>query len=126
MNCKKCGSPLGPNDYYCGICGEKVEKENIEVVDEPVKQNNTALVLGIVGLILGSMILGILAIVFSKKPNASNAKTAKTLGIIAIVRSVLGFIFGFIYGFFILSGMIEEISAQLEAANIIINYLLAF
>ncbi len=122
MNCKKCGSPLGPNDYYCGICGEKVEKENIEVVDEPVKQNNTALVLGIVGLILGSMILGILAIVFSKKPNASNAKTAKTLGIIVIVRSVLGFI----YGFFILSGMIEEISAQLEAANIIINYLLAF
>ncbi|HOF43107.1 MAG TPA: hypothetical protein PLE44_00755 [Bacilli bacterium] len=122
MNCKKCDSPLGPNDYYCGICGEKVEKENIEVVDEPVKQNNTALVLGIVGLILGSMILGILAIVFSKKPNASNAKTAKTLGIIVIVRSVLGFI----YGFFILSGMIEEISAQLEAANIIINYLLAF
>lgn len=122
MNCKKCGSPLGPNDYYCGICGEKVEKENIEVVDEPVKQNDTALVLGIVGLILGSMILGILAIVFSKKPNASNAKTAKTLGIIVIVRSVLGFI----YGFFILSGMIEEISAQLEAANIIINYLLAF
>lgn len=122
MNCKKCGSPLGPNDYYCGICGEKVEKENIEVVDEPVKQNNTALVLGIVGLILGSVVLGILAIVFSKKPNASNAKTAKTLGIIVIVRSVLGFI----YGFFILSGMIEEISAQLEAANIIINYLLAF
>lgn len=122
MNCKKCDSPLGPNDYYCGICGEKVEKENIEVVDEPVKQNDTALVLGIVGLILGSMILGILAIVFSKKPNASNAKTAKTLGIIVIVRSVLGFI----YGFFILSGMIEEISAQLEAANIIINYLLAF
>ena len=126
MNCKKCGSPLGPNDYYCGVCGEKVEKEGEAVVTEPVMKNNTALTLGIIGLILGSVVLGILAIVFSKKPNASNAKTAKTLGIIAIVRSVLGFIFGFIYGFFILSGMIEEISAQLEAANIIINYLLAF
>ncbi|HHV14268.1 MAG TPA: zinc ribbon domain-containing protein [Acholeplasmataceae bacterium] len=122
MNCKKCGSPLGPNDYYCGVCGEKVEKEGEAVVTEPVMKNNTALTLGIIGLILGSVVLGILAIVFSKKPNASNAKTAKILGIFAIVRAVIGVF----YAIFVLPGMIEDIRAQLEVGSIIINYLLAF
>ena len=44
----------------------KSRKEGEAVVTEPVMKNNTALTLGIIGLILGSIVLGILAIVFSK------------------------------------------------------------
>ncbi|HHU21072.1 MAG TPA: hypothetical protein GXZ51_01320 [Acholeplasma sp.] len=119
MNCKKCESQVNPNDYYCGVCGEKIEREeqNLEQ-KEPAKQSNAAVTLGIIGLVLGSIVLGILAIVFSKKPNASNAKTAKILGIIAIVRgaiSVVNVILVFVW-------VIEDARFTTE----IINNLLAF
>lgn len=61
--------------------------QNTLVVTE--KKSSAALVCGIVGLFIAGIILGIIAIVLSNKPNASNPTAAKVLGILDIISSAI-------------------------------------
>lgn len=111
MNCKKCGNPVSPDAAFCGVCGEKIEKE-VTVVNAPAeKQSWAAFVLSIVGLSLCAsgivgLILSIIASSKAKKPNAALAKAAKILSIFGIIASAIFTLYWFIYVIIIVIGII--------------------
>ena len=75
MECSKCGKKLKKGDLFCNGCGAKVKKTNS-------KENNTKKK---EGLITASIVIGIIAILFSV-----------VLNILILPLAILGLIFGIV------------------------------
>lgn len=96
MYCSNCGAQVGDN-RFCSNCGME-QKRSVQNANDPfVSQyqqkeepsSNTALVLGILSLFFAGIILGIVAISLSFKPDAKNATAARVLGIIGLIGGII-------------------------------------
>ena len=111
--CKNCGKELDDGDNFCPVCGTKVSdvETPINKAPTPTETNSgsglavASLVLSIIALLLcltvffrvpylsfGSVVLGILAIVFGLDKRARNDKKAKAgwiMGIIALTLAAM-------------------------------------
>lgn len=102
MKCNHCGANLPDDAKFCSNCGSHVyhdpandpfENYGVQSPSQEKKPESSAgLVLGIISLFFAGIILGILAIVYSTKPNQKNAKAAQILGIIGIIGGIIGII----------------------------------
>ncbi len=104
MKCNNCGANV-PNDAkFCSNCGNHIyyseandpfENYGVQSPRQEAKpESNSALILGIISLFFAGIILGILAIVYSTKPNQKNARAAQILGIIGFIGGVITTILG--------------------------------
>ncbi len=97
MYCSNCGKEQPDNVKFCTECGKELNNE-VDVFAaqgatakvEPTKIS--ALVCGIISLFILGFILGIVAIVLSRKEDQKHRTAAMVLGIIGLVGWVL-FIF---------------------------------
>lgn len=86
--CVSCGTPLADGALYCTNCGKPVSEMKQTEPYVPAKSTSAEQVLGILGIVFAflspivGLILGIVGLV--KSIHADN-KSAKTLGILAIV-----------------------------------------
>ncbi|MBQ2639990.1 MAG: zinc-ribbon domain-containing protein [Bacilli bacterium] len=80
--CSKCGKKLKKGDLFCGECGtkvgKKVAKKKEEVSKKETKKSNE-------GLVVASLVIGIIAIIFSA-----------VLNILIVPLAILGLIFGIV------------------------------
>lgn len=96
MYCSNCGAKVG-DSRFCSNCGMEQNKSVQNANDPFVSQyqqkeepsSNTALVLGIISLFFAGIILGIVAISLSLKPDAKNATAARVLGIIGLIGGII-------------------------------------
>lgn len=75
---------MEPNNNFNN---EPIEFKKEDQVEET---SNAAFICGIVGIFVAGIILGIIAIVLSKKPESKNKQAAFILGIVDIVLAVVG------------------------------------
>lgn len=99
MYCDNCGKEQPDNVKFCTNCGKELNV-NVDVFAAPsggeeakvVPTKSSALVCGIISLFIAGFILGVVAIVLSRKEDQKHRTAAMVLGIIGLVGWVL-FIF---------------------------------
>lgn len=95
MYCSNCGKEQPDNVKFCTECGKELRSEadvfaasqGAQGKVEPTK--SSALVYGILSLFIFGFILGIVAIVLSRKEDQKHRTAAMVLGIIGIVGWVI-------------------------------------
>lgn len=96
MYCSNCGAKVG-DSKFCSNCGME-QKRSTQNTNDPFayqyqKQaeptSNAALILGVISLFFAGIILGIVAIVLSFRPEAKNATAARVLGIIGLIGGII-------------------------------------
>lgn len=102
--CVSCGSQMEDGTEFCPKCGVR-NGESVKF--DPVRSdsgdmNPAAIVLGILGILLGlfvpiiGLILGVIGIVLSSKGSVGHRNTGFVLSVLAILVSVVSWIFGVI------------------------------
>ena len=129
MNCKNCGKELTDDMAFCPVCGEKVYRNVIDIVEEEKTEENEKgpwKVFAKFGSIFGKISLcvfwlagvginlGVLGIVFSCLGKKS--KLRKTMAEVGFKRSLLATILAL--GFMSLTALITFILNMLEKTNI--------
>ncbi len=99
MYCSNCGAKVG-DSKFCSNCGME-QKRSVHSENDPFTSqyqqkeepsSNTALVLGILSLFFAGIILGIVAIVLSFRPEAKDATAARVLGIIGLIGGIISIV----------------------------------
>lgn len=129
MNCKKCGKELTDDMIFCPICGEKIYRNVIDIVEEEKAEeteNGPWKVFARFGSIFAKISLcifwlagvginlGILGIVFSCLGKKS--KSRRKMAEVGFKRSLIATILAL--GFMSLTALITFILNMLEKANI--------
>lgn len=99
MYCSNCGAKVG-DSKFCSNCGME-QKRSTQNTNDPFayqyqKQaeptSNAALILGVISLFFAGIILGIVAIVLSYRPEAKDATAARVLGIIGLIGGIISIV----------------------------------
>ena len=99
MYCSNCGAKVG-DSKFCSNCGME-QKRSTQNTNDPFayqyqKQaeptSNAALILGVISLFFAGIILGIVAIVLSFRPEAKDATAARVLGIIGLIGGIISIV----------------------------------
>lgn len=99
MYCSNCGAKVG-DSKFCSNCGME-QKRSTQNTNDPFayqyqKQteptSNAALILGVISLFFSGIILGIVAIVLSFRPEAKNATAVRVLGIIGLIGGIISIV----------------------------------
>lgn len=83
MTCPFCAAPVGESNYFCANCGKKLK-------EKPVSTSFTALV----GLYLVSVFLPPFGLGLTIRYLKSTEPTAKTMGIISLLLTILALMLG--------------------------------
>lgn len=108
MNCTKCGHEVARKDRYCAYCGllneyyydpeestnsNEQRQQNAFYTDRSSyavqTESSAGLICGIIGIFFAGIILGIIALVLSSKPNCAKPTAVKVLGVVDIIGAIL-------------------------------------